>query len=104
MLRPLVAGALVASSFLLASPADAGCYGTREVFRVCYTLPEVRERTISQCVYTGGDDCEEVIVPFVGVEGDLVVSCTPGTVLNELSSPYEVCRVVNELFGPQPQR
>lgn len=101
-MRSLVAGALAAGAFLLATPADAGCYGTREVIRVCYALPEVRDREISQCVYTGGDDCEKVTVPFVTIVGELDVWCVPGT--NSPDSLTTVCAAVDRVFAPPPQR
>lgn len=73
--RPLVAGTLAAGALLATTPADAACVGTDEIMFVCVIGPEVYPSEISQCVYAGGDTCEDVTVPFVGVRGSASVRC-----------------------------
>lgn len=73
--RPLVAGALAAGAVLATSPADAACFGTASTVLVCATLPTVYQTEIKECVYIGGDTCENVTVPFVGVSGSTTVTC-----------------------------
>ncbi len=73
--RPLLACALAAGSFLAAAPAQAACFGTQQLLYVCVTPPSVEQRHIQQCVYAGGDTCENVVVPYYGLGNDATVSC-----------------------------
>jgi hypothetical protein len=72
VLRPLLAGALAAGALaagaLLAAPAGAACLGTDQTVYAC-SSPQVERREITQCVYAGGDTCQDVTVPYVMVTG-----------------------------------
>ncbi|HEV2889452.1 MAG TPA: hypothetical protein VGX28_03680 [Frankiaceae bacterium] len=71
---PLLAGVLAAGSFL-AAPAQAACFGTQQLAYACVTPPTLERRQVQQCVYTGGDTCENVTVPYYGLGDDAEVSC-----------------------------
>lgn len=92
--RPLLACAALAAGALLSTPASAACAGTQQIFYVCVTTPTVTPTTIEQCVYAGGDTCEDVSVPFVGVSGGGEVSCGGGTV------NLALCDSLSNLFRP----
>lgn len=91
--RPLLVGALAAGSFLVSAPAQAACAGTQEIFFVCVTTPTVTQSSITQCVYLGGDECEDVTVPIARVSGGGDVSCGG-------SIKLATCTVVGDLFRP----
>lgn len=73
--RPLVAGVLAVGALLATAPAHAACVGTDSTVFVCVTPPNVYPTEITECVYLGGDTCENVTVPFVGVSGSASVRC-----------------------------
>ena len=92
--RPLVAAALAAGSLLLAPSANAACVGTQSTAYVCVTPPTLTQQHLTECVYAGGDTCENVTVPYYGIGDEGDVSC---------GGSLAACTLVNnidELFRP----
>lgn len=86
MLRPLVAGALAAGTLLLATPADAGCYGSQQFGTVCATvypggLPQVNPTgsSFDDCIVVDSQCTVPYSIPIPTVTGGsgpiVVIDC-----------------------------
>jgi hypothetical protein len=74
--RPLVAAALAFGSLLVASPAGAAtCVGEQTYLYFCASTPTIDRGSEELCVYAGGDQCQPVSVPTVGLSGEFDSGC-----------------------------
>jgi hypothetical protein len=72
----LVGIAVVLGALGIAGPAHAeNCVGTQNIFMIC--VEPTGGELYRDCIYTGGDTCEEVVVPGPVVTrcGNTQISC-----------------------------
>ena len=74
--RLLAVAALAAAACATSAHASSPvCAGTEEDAYACVVLPSLHRTTITKCVYTGGDTCTPVSVPFYDVSGSPAFYC-----------------------------